>query len=79
MSKYSDKTVTPLFVDAADGLSAIKFCVANFGEDVGKVTAAFLKEHGHNYITIPVVVVNGVPRKEFCTRQSLAAAAKARR
>jgi hypothetical protein len=65
-----------VYCDNNDGLlTDARFILARYGEDPDKVIAAFWREHNSgNFSVIPLFAYGNPPRKELCTKQSLAAA-----
>jgi hypothetical protein len=56
---------------------SVRFCLAHYGEDARKVVEAFWKERKEgDFVIVPVFAYGPPPRKEFCTKESVAEAFK---
>ena len=55
-------------------ITDVRFVLAFYGEDPEKIVAAFWKEHRGDFVIVPLFGFGAVPRRELCTKRSLATA-----
>ena len=77
MTEFFDKVRGALscYTDASDGqLTDVRIILCRFGEDPQKAIDQFWKENHGSFAVIPLFAYGNPPRKELCSRTSLAAA-----